>query len=111
MSSGGGTDVLTPECAHESLQFARLPVRLSSRFNLDAGAPPSYQHAGAKPGGRRQIGQGVQQREVRIAVWRHGDHVQGIAMTEIGPRAVAKNEQPSADALRGIDAGTPPQVA
>src|SRR6267378_2532527 len=102
MSSG--TDGLTPECAHESLQFARLPVRLASRFNLDARMASGYQHAGAEPHRGRQIGHRVQQREVGVAVWRYRDDVERIAVTEVGPRAVAKNEQPSPDALRWTDA-------
>src|SRR5216684_4939626 len=102
MSSG--TDGLTPECAHESLQFACLPVRLTSRFNLDARMASCYQDAGAEPHRRRQIGHRVQQREVGVAVRRYRDDVERIAVTEVGPRAVAKNEQPSPDALCGTDA-------
>src|SRR5688572_24667600 len=103
MSSG--TRVLTPEFAYQSLQLAWQPARLASGFNLDARAPSGHQHV-LERGGVPQVRERLQQGKVRLAVGSDAHHAQRVAVTQVGPGAVPHDEQPAADALRGVDPGT-----
>src|SRR2546427_352792 len=104
MSSG--TRVSAPEIAHQSLQLARQPASLAPFSNLDARAPPGHQDRGLELSRLPQIRERLQQREIRLAVRGDADHAQRVAMTEIGPGAVAHDEEPAPDPLRRVDART-----
>src|SRR5881628_4065191 len=101
MSSG--THVSASEVAHQSLQFAWEPASLATGLNLDAGTPPGYQHRRLECGRLPQIRDGLQQREVGVAIRSDGHHAQRIAMAQIGPGAVAHDEESPAYALRRVD--------
>src|SRR5256886_13554408 len=101
MSSG--TRISASEVAHQSLQFTRHPASLAPFSNLDARAPPGHQHSGLERSGLPQVWERFQQREIRLAVRSDADHAERVAMTEIGPGAVAHDEEPAPDPLRRVD--------
>src|SRR5437667_9599707 len=89
--------------SHQALQFTGVPPCLSTRSNFDARVPPGHQDRRLERGRLPQIWEEFQQGEVCLAIWRDADHVQRVAVAEVGPRAVAHDEEPAADALGGVD--------
>src|SRR5207249_3551126 len=94
-----------PEFAHQSLQFTWQPAGLTPFSNLDARTPPGHEHRRLERGRVPQVRQGIEQGEIGVAIGRDRDDAQRVAMPEVGPRAVAHDEEATSHALRWIDAG------
>src|SRR2546422_3849572 len=77
--------VSAPKLLDHRLELALPPRRPPARPNLDADAPSRHEHGGLEGGRARQLGQGAQQLEVRVAERLHRHDPERIDVPQIRP--------------------------